>query len=111
MLGIFNLANSEYKQKHQINEVVIVLSAEELTPGGLGQKLLLALTLDMDLIMVNQIMYTFHRQSGFLLNNQSGEVWAWHMDDYYNSFQMSSDYEHPAYWFGDVLWTKIANLL
>jgi hypothetical protein len=60
-LAVFNFANSEYKANHNVKEVVVVLSADDLTPGGLAQKMLLGLTLDFDFVMVNQIMYTFHR--------------------------------------------------
>jgi hypothetical protein len=52
-LGVLNFANSEYKANHYITEAVVVLSADDLTPGGLGQKMLLGLTLDTDFIMVN----------------------------------------------------------
>ena len=68
-----------------MKEVVVVLSADDLTPGGLAQKMLLGLTLDFDFIMVNQIMYTFHRSTGYLVNNGSQEIWTWKKESFYSS--------------------------
>lgn len=39
--------------------------------------MLLGASLDVDLIMVNQIAHTFSRQQGYMKNNGTDELWAW----------------------------------
>jgi len=36
--------------------------------------------LDIDLMIVNQIMHTFTKQTGYLKNNMTGEYWSWSKD-------------------------------
>jgi len=57
-LPIFNLANSEYKLKHVVNERLVILSESDFI--GKWTKMFL-FPFDLDLAMVNQIMHTFTR--------------------------------------------------
>lgn len=57
-LPVFNFANNDYRSRHDIEEVIVILSIEDLIPGGIKA---ITWPFDFDTIMVNQIMYTFHR--------------------------------------------------
>lgn len=51
--------------------------------------------LDVDFIMVNQFMFTFRRNTGFLHNNLTSEPWIW------KDHQYSDTLLHPKYDFDD----------
>ena len=52
-LPIFNFANDEYISRHQIKEIVIVMSTSDFIKHGIVQKLVLGFFVDYDLAMVN----------------------------------------------------------
>ena len=71
-LGIFNLANSDYFHKHNVTEYITILAVDDIHPKGFIQKFCLFdnnIWIDYDLIMVNQVMFTFTRNAGYLRNN------------------------------------------
>jgi len=37
---------------------------------------------DYDTAMVNQVMFTFKRQSGYMFNNRTSERWSWKESEY-----------------------------
>jgi hypothetical protein len=55
-LPIFNLANSEYRQKHAVVERIVILSESDFYSKW---TLPFFFPFDMDLAMVNQVMHTF----------------------------------------------------
>ena len=70
---IISFANSEFIDRHKINEFFVVLDREQFQPFGssfMGEP-------EFDFIMVNQIMHTFAKEKGFMLNNITQEQWEW----------------------------------
>lgn len=45
-LAVFQFSNDEYRAKHFIKETIVILSTDDLTPGGILQKVLLGLVID-----------------------------------------------------------------
>ena len=74
-------ANNEWRDAHVIKENIVIIALGDLTYGVYLQYFM-GLYLDIDLIMVNQVMFTFRRQSGYLLNNQTLEPWIWQEGTY-----------------------------
>ena len=60
-LGSFNFRNSKIKQKHNIVEHVVIFSLEDISSSGLIRTMLEWDLLDLDVVMVNQLMFTFYR--------------------------------------------------
>jgi uncharacterized membrane protein len=56
-------------------------------------------------------MYTFHRQSGYMMNNGTSEVWTWKQSQYQNSLHQAKDYENPFFWLFDIILGKFSNLM
>jgi hypothetical protein len=76
------MANNDFKEKHNIVENVIILSPSDFSPKPYFLRFLLSINLDYDLIMVNQLMFTFKRQTGYMVNNGTQENWSWKETDY-----------------------------
>ena len=74
---ILYFANNEWRDKHNITENLIILSIYDLEPSNFLRPFM-GWQLDIDLIMVNQFMFTFRRENGYLLNNSTSETWLWH---------------------------------
>jgi hypothetical protein len=89
-ISIFNFANSEFKNRHSIKQYIVVLAADDLF-DNLGSILLFPI--DYDLVMVNQIMHTFNKQNGYIMNNRTGELWSWHKSNYINKSYESFSFE------------------
>ena len=49
-LPIFNFVNNDYRSRHEIDEVIVILSIDDLIPGGLK---VITWPFDFDTIMVN----------------------------------------------------------
>ena len=60
-LGAFNFRNSKMKHRHSIKEHVLIMSLEDLTSSSLVRIMLDWNLLDIDVVMVNQFMFTFYR--------------------------------------------------
>ena len=76
-------------REHGINKQIIVMSTDELVAESNGIVSVLlgtwasALRLyDPSIILLNQIMYTFHRQKMILIDNSTMESWYWTEDHY-----------------------------
>ena len=78
---------SDYSDRHNITEHHVFLSKEELMPPKTAGDSMLSYMIfgydyDFDFIMLNQIMFTFRRQNGYMMNNQTNEYWAWHKETF-----------------------------
>jgi len=63
---------------HGIAQHAIVLSMDEVSRGNLFYKYLLEFrVLDMRVVMINQIMYTFHRRPMYVIESMTRETWYW----------------------------------
>ena len=60
-LPIFHLANNEYRVRHRVKENMVIISERHLAPENAFLRVCLGYTLDYDLIIVNQLMFTFRR--------------------------------------------------
>ena len=69
---VMMFANNEWRDAHNIKENVVIISQDSLQPS-IFLRPFMGFTLDVDLIMVNQVMFTFRRQTGYLLNNSTSE--------------------------------------
>ena len=81
---ILAFVNSEWRDAHNIKENLVILSNSDLDPKPIGLRGFLGFVLDRDYIMVNQFMFTFRRETGYLHNNSTTEQWIWR-DHYYGS--------------------------
>jgi hypothetical protein len=96
-LGTVNMAahgttpydeKSDFLLDHGIQQHFIVLSVDEISKGSFyfamnfksGLKIF-----DESVVMINQIMYTFHRTSQFVLQNKTKETWYWSESDFKRS--------------------------
>ena len=59
-IGIFNMRNSLFKAEHNIKEHLIIMSLDDISENVLV-RIQLGWSLDFDVIMINQIMFTFVR--------------------------------------------------
>ena len=81
-LPMLHLANNEYRIRHNITEHMVVLTERDLAPKNAFLRVCLGFQLDLDLIIVNQLMFTFRRTNGYLMNNSTQEKWQWAEDHY-----------------------------
>ena len=70
---VLMFANNEWRDHHNIKDNLVILSIDDLEPSPYFLRGFLGITLDVDFIMVNQFMFTFRRETGFLLNNVTSE--------------------------------------
>ena len=86
---------------HGINEHVIVLSLNDLVKKQMPLRWLITKSINMldpSVIVINQIMYTFHRQNMIVAEKVSGETWSWRSSDYKTySPQLRYDYDNNLY--------------
>ena len=54
---------------------MIILSGRDIAPQNALLRVLLGVEIDLDLIMVNQVMFTFRRANGYMMNNSTQEKW------------------------------------
>jgi len=78
-LSIFNLASSEYKKKHVVVERLVILTENDFYTKW---TLPLLFPFDLDLAIVNQVMHTFTKQTGYMKNNITSETWSWHKESF-----------------------------
>ena len=63
--------------------------------------------------MVNQVMFTFRREDGYLVNNSTSEFWTW-KDSHYVSYLMNPDHDFAGdklVWFSFVFVVKVLRFL
>ncbi len=60
-LGTFTYRNSKMKERHNIVEHVMVVSLDDISSSALVRLMLNWDLLDLDVVMVNQFMFTFNR--------------------------------------------------
>ena len=77
-----HLANNDYRERHNITEHMVILTESDLAPKNALLRVILGLQLDYDLIMVNQVMFTFRRANGYLMNNSTQAKWQWAEEHY-----------------------------
>lgn len=80
-------------QEHGINRQIIVMSSDELfdrnkDSNGIVQVLLGTWVrtfrlYDPSIILINQVMYTFHRQKMIIMDNSTMESWYWTEDHFH----------------------------
>jgi hypothetical protein len=68
------------KQRHNIKEHVMIMSLEDMSSLSMVRIMLDWNLLDLDVVMVNQFMFTFYRQTGFFSRNDTAETWYWERD-------------------------------
>lgn len=110
---IISFASNEWRDRHNIKENLVVLSYDDLGPEHSILRFSLGIQLDVDLIMVNQVMFTFRREDGYLVNNSTSEFWSW-KDTHYVSTLMNPDHDFAGdklVWFSFVFVTKVFRLL
>ena len=79
MNAVLMLANNEWRDHHDIDETLVIINYNDLKPpASTLSRPFLGLDLDHDYIMVNQIMFTFRRETGYMINNSTSEQWLWH---------------------------------
>ena len=61
---------------------MIILSGRDIAPQNALLRVLLGVEIDLDLIMVNQVMFTFRRANGYMMNNSTQEKWQWAEEHY-----------------------------
>ena len=81
-LPILHLANNDYRERHNITEHMVILTESDLAPKNALLRVILGLQLDYDFIMVNQVMFTFRRANGYMMNNSTQEKWQWAEEHY-----------------------------
>jgi hypothetical protein len=77
-----NLFQSNFLEKHNFNEHLIVLSIEELCKNSSYIQFLIDQPeflqfIDPRVIMLNQVMYTFNKEGLYMIENKTSEVWYW----------------------------------
>ena len=109
---ILSFVNNEWRDEHAIDEKLVILDRADLNPTPYFLRFLLGFSLDTDFIMVNQVMFTFRRENGYLRNNSTSEQWVW------RDHHFRSTLQHPTYdfdneyftWFCMFLIYKVARL-
>ena len=110
---VLMFANNEWRDKHDFKENLVLISIDDLEPKYSVLRPFMGVLLDVDLIMVNQIMFTFRRESGYLVNNSTSEQWLWHERQFKSTlmnqkFDMEDD---PFLMFCLMLVTKTIRLI
>lgn len=107
---------SLYKDKHNIVEHFVFLSHDDFRPTSRLGRFMAAIVIysyDFDVIIVNQLMHTFRRQQGYMVNKETSEDWSWHKDDYttlmtHPKFDFESNYLGFATY---LFWQKFKRLI
>ena len=109
---------SEFRERHNLMEHFVILANDDFKPTtflgpALGYLIGLGFNFDFDFIIVNQLMHTFRRNQGHMLNSFTQEYWSWSRGEYaskmtHPKFDFQSNYFSFAGW---VIGTKLARLL
>ena len=76
----------------------MILSKSDLDPQPYFLRGFLGLTLDIDFIMVNQFMFTFRRETGYLHNNSTSSQWVWR-DHHFKEILQNPVYDYKEDYF------------
>jgi len=60
-LPILHMANNEYRVQHNITEHMIIMAEKDFEPDNALLRVALGVNIDLDLIVLNQLMFTFRR--------------------------------------------------
>lgn len=71
--AVLMMANNEWRDHHQIEEILVIMTKGDLEPSSIFVSALLGWSIDYDYIMTNQIMFTFRRENGYMFNNSTDE--------------------------------------
>ena len=71
--AVLMMANNEWRDHHQIEEILVIMTKRDLEPSSMFVSALLGWSIDYDYIMTNQIMFTFRRENGYMFNNSTDE--------------------------------------
>ena len=71
--AVLMMANNEWRDHHQIEEILVIMTKRDLEPSSIFVSMLLGWSIDYDYIMTNQIMFTFRRENGYMFNNSTDE--------------------------------------
>lgn len=82
-----NLMKKDFLKEHLITEHLIILSIEELTQGntyvqGLSHPESLIQMFDPRVMVLNNIMFTFHREGLYVIENKTKESWYWNANSF-----------------------------
>lgn len=98
---------SDFKARHNIVEHFVFISSEEFAPstfiGPFGYLIGLGFWQDFDLIVVNQLMHTFRRQQGNMVNKESREFWAWGQESY-ATFTTNAKFDFQSRYLAFIGW-------
>jgi len=99
---------SEYRDRHNLMEHFVILSTDDFKPTTLlgpvlGYMMGLGFAYDFDFIIVNQLMHTFRRNQGYMLNSATQEYWSWGKGEYANkvthpNYDFDSNYLSFVFW-------------
>ena len=105
MNAVLMMANNEWRDHHEIDETLVIIDYNNLKPplNSLTRPFL-GWELDHDYIMVNQIMFTFKREQGFMINNSTSEQWLWRGRDF-STILMNPTYDFKGETLTCVLFT------
>ena len=79
---MISLANNEWRDNHKVKDNLVIISYDDLRPKSSILYMFMSFNLDVDYIMLNQIMFTFRRNNGYLYNNVTSESWIWKEHQY-----------------------------
>lgn len=110
-----NLFKKNFLLEHGIREHLIVMSLDEMVRNNTWAKLTVGLGMnDNSVVMINQLMYTFYRESIYVIENKTREGWYWGPHTFQRLHPtLKYDYEGKTglmYWeqfklrLGNILW-------
>jgi hypothetical protein len=106
----------ELKIKRHLVERIVIMGMREVA-GGVLSRLLFSwgLVLDIDAAMVNQVVFTFYRQPGYLFRNDTDEYWTWKgaskSEESYSYFQPSLKFDYDGNVISWVAWIILNKVL
>ncbi len=110
-LATFNMRSSKYRDRHNVREHTIIMSIEDLAANVLVRLMIEYGLLDLDTIVLNQIAFTFYRQTGFMFRNDTSETWYWdRSQESYSAYAPSLKYDfhgNAGAWLASIAIGKI----
>jgi hypothetical protein len=92
-LGSFNYASSKYREHHNILEFLVILTKEDFyAQAGIWKWVFYLVPMDLDVAMVNQLIFTFKRSKGYMQNTVSKEIWTWKESNYAELLPSRADF-------------------
>ncbi|CDW87312.1 UNKNOWN [Stylonychia lemnae] len=91
-IGIIDMRSSKFRDEHNIKEHIIIISLSDISENPIV-RMLFGWFSDFDNIIVNQVLFTFYRQGGFLFRNDTIETWYWDVSRY-SEYRPSIKYDY-----------------